>query len=96
VVSLERVAIIDDHDFAISRWFYPLQLTLQIICVFERREVWIRQVYRGRAYVDMSLRKPPWASLRVVELDAGRATRREPGTPLPWLLLETASGRWDD
>lgn len=64
--------------------------------VFERREVWIRQVYRGRAYVDMSLRKPPWASLRVVELDAGRATRREPGTPLPWLLLETASGRWDD
>jgi len=38
VVSLERVAIIDDHDFAISRWFYPLQLTLQIICVFERRD----------------------------------------------------------
>lgn len=38
VVSLERVAIIDDHDFAISRWFYPLQLTLQIVCVFEHRD----------------------------------------------------------
>ena len=63
--------------------------------LFDGREVSIRQVYRGRAYVDIPLRKPPWSSLRVVKLDAGRATRRERGKPLPWLLLETASGRWD-
>lgn len=63
--------------------------------LFDGREVWIRQVYRGRAFVDIPLRKAPWSSLRVVKLDAGRAIRRERGTPLPWLLLETASGRWD-
>lgn len=63
--------------------------------LFDGREVGIRQVYRGRAYVDIPLRRPPWSSLRVVKLDAGRATRRERGTPLPWLLLETASGRWE-
>jgi hypothetical protein len=63
--------------------------------LFDGREVWIREVYRGRAYVDIQLRTPPWSSLRVVRLDTGRAIRRARAAPLPWLLLETASGRWD-
>ncbi|MFA5940167.1 MAG: glycosyltransferase [Sinimarinibacterium sp.] len=62
LVRLERMAIIEDHDLAISRWFYPYQLTLQITCVFERLDglrVWPPlnfelQDYRGFARKDAS------------------------------------------
>lgn len=63
--------------------------------LFDRREVWVRQVYAGRAYVDVPLFKPPWSALRVVDLDTGRTVRRARAGPLPWLLLEVASGRWE-
>jgi hypothetical protein len=63
--------------------------------LFDDREVWVRQIYAGRAYVDVSLFKPPWLAQRVVALDAGRVIRRERAGPHPWLLLEVASGRWD-
>jgi hypothetical protein len=62
--------------------------------VFDGREVWVRHVYAGRAYVVIPLMKPPWSALRVVDLDTGRA-RTERARPLPWLLLDAASGRWD-
>jgi hypothetical protein len=62
---------------------------------FDGREVWVRHVYAGRAYVDVPLTKPPWATLRVVDLDTGRVARAERGRRLPWLLLDAASGRWD-
>jgi hypothetical protein len=63
--------------------------------LFDDREVWVRQVYAGRAYLDVPLMRSPWSALRVVDLDAGRATRRRPAGPLPWLLLDAMSGRWD-
>jgi hypothetical protein len=62
---------------------------------FDGREVWVRHVYAGRAYVDVPLMKPPWSALRVVDLDTGRITRAERPRHLPWLLLDAASGRWD-
>ena len=63
--------------------------------LFEGREVWVRHVHGGRAYIDLPLQRPPWSSLRVVDIDAGRAVHAKRSGPLPWLLLETASGRWD-
>jgi hypothetical protein len=63
--------------------------------LFDSRDVWIRQVYAGRAYVDVPVLKPPWSALRVVDLDTGRRIRGERAEPLPWLLLEVGSGRWD-
>ena len=62
---------------------------------FYGREVWVRNVYAGRAYLDVPLMKPPWSALRVVDLDTGRVTRAERARRLPWLLLDAASGRWD-
>jgi hypothetical protein len=62
---------------------------------FDGREVWVRHVYAGRAYVDVPLMTPPWSALRVVDLDTGRVTRAERARRLPWLLLDAASGRWD-
>jgi hypothetical protein len=63
--------------------------------LFDSREAWVRQVYAGRAYVDIPLFKPPWSTVRVVDLDKGRTVRRARAGPLPWLLLEVASGRWE-
>jgi len=62
---------------------------------FDGREVWVRHVYAGRAYVDLPLMKPPWSALRVVDLDTGRVGRAGRARRLPWLLLDAASGRWD-
>jgi hypothetical protein len=39
--------------------------------------------------------KPPWLAPRVVDLDTARVARAERAGPLPWLLLEAASGRWE-
>jgi hypothetical protein len=61
---------------------------------FDSRGVWVRQVYAGRAYVEVPLLRPPWVALRAVDLDAGRAVRMR-ARPLPWLLVDVASGRWD-
>jgi hypothetical protein len=63
--------------------------------LFDGREAWVRQVYAGRAYVDVPLSRPPWLALRVVDLDRGRTIRRDRARPLPWLLVDSASGRWD-
>ena len=63
--------------------------------LFDSRGVWVRQVYAGRAYVDVPLLKPPWSALRAVDLDARSRIRGERAGSLPWLLLEAASGRWD-
>jgi hypothetical protein len=63
--------------------------------LFDGREAWVRQIYRGRVYLDVPLQRPPWSSLRVVGLHAGRVIRHKPARPLPWLLLDTAAGRWD-
>jgi hypothetical protein len=63
--------------------------------LFDGREVWVRHVYAGRAYVEVPLTKPPWLALRVVDLDTGRVARAGRAGPLPWLLLDAASGRWE-
>jgi hypothetical protein len=63
--------------------------------LFDGREVWVRHIFAGRAYVDVPLMKPPWSALRVVDLDTGRVAGVERARSLPWLLLDAASGRWD-
>jgi hypothetical protein len=60
----------------------------------EGRAAWIEQVFDGRAYVGgMRLDGRP-APLRVVDLATGRTVARR-AAPLPFLLLDTASGPWD-
>ena len=64
--------------------------------LFGGREAWVEQVHDGRAYVGGGVRPDGrLAPLRIVELATGRAAGERAGR-LPWLLLDAASGWWED
>jgi hypothetical protein len=60
----------------------------------EGRAAWIEQVFDGRAYVGGMRPDGRPAPLRVVDLATGRTVARR-AAPLPFLLLDPASGPWD-
>jgi hypothetical protein len=59
------------------------------------RGVWVRTGLRRPRLRRRAPTEPALSSLRVVDLDAGCPARGERARPLPWLLLDAASGRCD-
>ena len=62
--------------------------------VQEGHPAWVEQVFEGRAYVGGMRADGRPAPLRVVDLATGRTVARR-AAPLPFLLLDPASGPWD-
>jgi hypothetical protein len=62
--------------------------------LFEGSEVWVQEVYGGRAYAGITRPDGRQAPLRVVDLESGRvAGRRQP--PLPSLVLDAPASWWE-
>ena len=63
---------------------------------FGGQEAWIRHVFEGHAYVDVSDARSRSISVRAVDLASGRVAHGTLSESAPSLLLAPAYSRWDD